>query len=71
MSKYDKLWQYIQNENKASIDLSFDTIKDVLGFEIDHSFLNFKKELEVYGYRVKKIYLKERRITFEKVVSES
>ena len=66
MSKYDKLWRYFQNKNEANIDLSFDTIQEILGFEIDHSFLNYKKELEVYFYRVKKIYLKERRIVFEK-----
>jgi hypothetical protein len=67
MSKYDPLWQYFQNKSNVNIDLSFDVIQDILGFSIDHSFLNYKKELEAYGYRVKKIYLKERRVVFEKV----
>lgn len=30
----------------------------MLGFEIDHSFLDCKKELEEYGYKVGKISLK-------------
>ena len=67
MSKYDPLWQYFQGRGEAEINLSFDVIQDILGFAIDHSFLNYKKELEVYGYRVKKIYLKEKRVVFEKM----
>ena len=39
----------------------------MLGFEIDQSFLDCKKELEEYGYKVGKISLKEQRITFEKI----
>jgi len=66
MSKYNPLWQYFQNRNEGTINISFDEIQDILEFAIDHSFLNYKKELELYGYRVKKIYLKEKRIAFEK-----
>ena len=33
----------------------------MLGFEIDHLFLNCKKELEEYGYKVGKISLKEQK----------
>lgn len=39
----------------------------MLGFEIDHSFLNCKKELEEYGYKVGKISLKEQKIIFENI----
>ena len=49
------------------VELSFDKIQDILGFPIDHSFLNYKKELERYGYRVGKILLKEKRVVFERV----
>ncbi len=45
MSKYNKLWEYIEKENKQSMVLSFDEIKGINGIEIDHSFLNYKKEL--------------------------
>ena len=67
MSKYDPLWQYFSNTQNALVDLSFDDIKQILGFSIDHSFLNYKKELESYGYKVKKIHLKDKYIEFEKI----
>jgi hypothetical protein len=66
MSKYDPLWQHIHEQDEAVVELSFDAIRNILGFAIDHSFLNYKKELESYGYRVRKIYLKEKRVVFEK-----
>lgn len=47
--------------------LSFKEIKDILGFEIDHSFLNCKKELLQYNYEVKKISLKNQTILFSKI----
>lgn len=64
MSKYNALWIYIK-ENEIK-NLTFEEIKQILGFEIDHSFLNYKKELLEYGYEVKKIYLKEKYIEFIK-----
>jgi hypothetical protein len=66
MSKYDPLWKYVQDKDETEISLSFDEIKQVLGFPIDHSFLNFKRELTSLGYEVKKIYLKEKRVVFVK-----
>lgn len=48
--------------------LSFEEINEVLGFKIDHSFLNYKKELEEYGYRVEKIYLKEKRLKIVRLI---
>ena len=69
MSKYFPLLQEVarrmQGVNKLM--LTFEEVRDVLGFEIDHSFLNCKKELEEYGYKVGKISLKEQKITFEKI----
>ncbi len=55
MSKYDKLWIYIQNNGKGAFKLTFDEIRDIVGIPIDHSFLKYKKEAEGYGYRVGKI----------------
>lgn len=66
MSKYQPLWEYMHKQVDDQVDLSFEEINDVLGFTLDHSFLNFKKELEGYGYRVKKIFLKDKKVTFEK-----
>lgn len=67
MSKYDKLWSYLKENKKDSYKLSFDEVKDILGFEIDHSFLTYKKEAKEYGYQVLKISLKEKMITFSKI----
>jgi hypothetical protein len=67
MSKYDPLWRYLKTKKKPSLMLSFDEIKNILGFPIDHSFLNYKKEVKDYGYAVGKISLKEKKITFVKI----
>lgn len=67
MGKYDKLWSYLKENKKDSYKLSFDEVKDILGFEIDHSFLTYKKEAKEYGYQVLKISLKEKMITFCKI----
>lgn len=64
MSKYNTLWIYIK-ENDIK-NLTFEEIKKILGFEIDHSFLNYKKELLEYSYEVKKIHLKDKYIEFIK-----
>jgi hypothetical protein len=60
------VWQYLQNNKNNLITLSFEEIKNILGFKIDHSFLNYKKESEAYGYKVGKISLKEKKIEFIK-----
>ena len=66
MSKYDLLWEYIKKEEKDTLKLSFEEIKNIAGTPIDHSFLRYKKELEAYGYKVSKISMKEETVTFEK-----
>ena len=43
-------------------------IQSILGFPIDHSFLNYKKELLAYGWNVKKISMKEETVLFERRV---
>jgi hypothetical protein len=67
MSKYDQLWEYITHQKKAEIILSFADIERILGFRIDHSFLNYKKELNDYGYKVDKISLKDKWVKFHKI----
>lgn len=67
MSKYEPLWEYIKKENKEKYLLSYSEIKSILGFEIDHSFLNFKKELNDYGYEVTKISLKDKTVLVSKI----
>lgn len=67
MSKYNSLWEYVQKNGSPSFKLTFDEIKDNAGVEIDHSFLNYKKELTQYGYQVGKISLKEQTVIFNKI----
>lgn len=69
MSKYKLLWEHVQKEAKPQIKLSFDEIREILGMEIDHSFLNCKKELTQFGYQVGKISLKEKTFVFKKIES--
>lgn len=67
MSKYNPLWQYLQAKQQAEYILSYADIKTILGFDIDHSFLTYKKEAQVYGYIVGKISLKAKTVTFHKI----
>ena len=67
MSKYNSLWKHIQKNGGQSFKLSFDEIKNIAGIAIDHSFLNYKKELFEYGYEVKKISLKDKTVLFQKI----
>lgn len=66
MSKYDSLWEYIHKCNQQTMKLSFDEIENISGIKIDHSFLNYKKELLSYGHQVGKISLKEKTVTLTK-----
>lgn len=66
MSKYNALWEYVKNSGAQSLKLTFDEIQNIAGVSIGHSFLNFKKELADYDYRVRKISMKEKTVSFEK-----
>lgn len=66
MSKYEPLWQHIQRQTTPELVMSFDKIKEILGFPIDHSFLSYKKELAGFGYEVAKISLKDKTVRFTK-----
>ena len=57
MSKYEPLWEYLKENNKENYKLSYEQLKSILGFDIDHSFLTYKKELKEYGYEVVKILM--------------
>ena len=67
MSKYNLLWKHIKKHGQQSFNLSFDEIKNIAGIAIDHSFLNYKKELLEYGYEVKKISLKDKTVFFQRI----
>lgn len=64
MSKYMPLWEAVSKHGEDSFQLTFAEIEQILGFPIDHSFLNFKKELVAYGWKVGKISLKAQTVLF-------
>ena len=67
MSKYEPLWKYIKENKKDEFKLTYEDIRSVLGFDIDHSFLKYKKELLEYGYEVVKISIKEKYVLIHKI----
>ena len=67
MSKYQSLWEYIGTRSESSFQLTFEEIRQIAGIEIDHSFLNYKKELPAFGYQVGKISLKAQTVQFLKI----
>ncbi len=67
MSKYEPLWKYLKKNSKDNYKLSYEEIKNILGFDIDHSFLIYKKEAKEYGYEVGKISMKENTIIFNRI----
>ena len=70
MSKYDSLWNWIQNNGTERFSLTFAEIEKIAGLPVDHSFLTYKKELLEYGYKVGKISMKEQTVMFEKLKEE-
>ena len=69
MSKYNPLWEYVQNNENTSFKLTFAEIQNISGIPIDHSFLKHKKELTEYGWQVGKISMKEQTVIFNKIDS--
>ena len=67
MSKYEALWNYLKENNKDNYKLYYKEIKNILGFDIYHSFLSYKKEAKEYGYEVGKISMKEKTVIFNKI----
>ena len=67
MSKYEQLWRWIKENKTCNTKLEFNEIEEILGFPIDYSFLNNKKELLSYGFKVTKISMKEKYVYFDKI----
>lgn len=66
MRKYDRLWEYIKRNDKQALTLRFEEIEAIAGTSVDHSFLNEKKALAAYHWKVAKISMKERKVFFER-----
>lgn len=67
MSKYDKLWKYVEGQEGDELTLTFDEIGTIAGISLDHSFLNCKKELVPHGWEVAKISLKQEVVHFRRL----
>lgn len=67
ISKYQPLWDYVAKTGKYPLKLSFEDITSICGFEIDHSFLTYKKEALRYNFAVKKISIKDKTVEFDTV----
>jgi hypothetical protein len=67
MSKYEHLWKHLKTDGSLTLKLSFEEIKTIVGFDIDHSFLTYKKEADQFGYKVDKISMKEKSVIFNKI----
>ena len=66
MHSYQPLWEWLARRNGETVTLTFSEIAGIAGVPMNHSFLNEKKELTAYGWRVGKISLKAKTFTFEK-----
>lgn len=66
MSKYQRLWEFISEQNRGKLVLTFAEIEKISGMPIDHSFLSYKKELSDYGFSVSKISMKNQTVKFER-----
>ena len=66
MHSYQPLWEWLARRNEETVTLTFPEIAGIAGVPMNHSFLNEKKEMTVYGWRVDKISLKAETVTFEK-----
>ncbi len=71
MSKYEKLWKYIQESDKSQLVLSFEEIGEIAGAPLDHSFLKYKKELTESGWEVSKISMKAQTVLFSRKIEEN
>lgn len=67
MSKYDKLWEYVEEQEGDELVLTFDEIGAIAGVPLDHSFLNYKKELLPHGWEVGKISMKQQTVCFKRL----
>ena len=56
-----------RKNGSPSFTLTFKEIQEITGIPIDHSFLNYKKELTDYGYQVGKISMKEQTVIFNRM----
>jgi len=83
MSKYEPLGKYLKNNDENNIELTFNKIEKILGFELPDYLYKYpagwygtaeaspthsqKGVWYKYGYRVETVNLKENKVTFCKI----
>lgn len=67
MSKYKPLWEWLKENGREEYKLSYEEMREIMGVDLDHSFLNYKKEAKEYGYEAGKISMKEKTVLFHKI----
>ena len=67
MSKYAALWEYVCRSGGEDLCLTFSQIQEIAGTPLDHSFLQAKRELAAYGWRVGKISMKGQTVDFHRL----
>ena len=71
MSKYNPLWEELGKREGPSLTLTFEEIEALAGVPLDHSFLQYKKELDAFGWQVKKISIKGQTVLFQRTEGEA
>lgn len=60
----------MKENTKDNYKLSYEEIKNILGVDIDHSFLKYKKEAKEYRYEVSRISMKQKTIILNRIIYE-
>ena len=78
-SKYKKLYEYFATCTKYTFQISFSDIEEIVGFKLCDSLYNYENYWHLKGkgvisncwlnngYTVKRIYLKEKKVTFVRI----
>lgn len=64
MNNYNKLQKYLENRGNATVILSFDTLKEILGIEVNYMAALFIKKDFHCSYVVDDVSEKEKWIRF-------
>ena len=64
MRKYEKLWDYLKNNCITTETLTFDEIRRISGSDVDDSFIQYSKDLSMYGLSVVRVDLRSRTVMF-------
>ncbi|MBO6303123.1 MAG: hypothetical protein J6N15_11875 [Ruminiclostridium sp.] len=64
MSKYRKLWYYLEDNCLGTETLSFSDIYMICGGEVNSEFMDCRRECEDFGFSIQRIDMNRRTVTF-------